>query len=303
MSYFPACKESLKSIKDAFDSINEDSSFNNRKKIAILNGIEDYKGTPEQNIELLNKLKQGKLLKSAGANSSGSGSGSGSGSLEQKIKNIENSNEFGNKKKAMVIIGNILLKKGYETGFVAGILANLYHEGNFGFFESSFYKSHPEAKPRYFKEMEKLGYGYDEKYSSKCVTDVSLLELKNLLDKLEKDKWEKGKFGLGCFQWTGGRTKNLVNFYLKENDGKDKITIEQVISAETKFVLNELETIPQYKSIYTDFKTKYKDNYESEDAAYFAGDNICRRYEIPAQKEQRGKERGNTAKKILKIMN
>ena len=117
MSYYPACKESFESIKDALESINEDSSFNNRKKIAILNGIKDYQGSPEQNIDLLNRLKQGKLLKSAGAKSSGSGSGStgSSGSFEQKIKNIENSNDFGNKKKAMVIIGNILLKKGYET--------------------------------------------------------------------------------------------------------------------------------------------------------------------------------------------
>lgn len=100
--------------------------------------------------------------------------------MEQKLKNIENSKEFGEKTKEMVIIGDISLKKGYETAFVAGILANLYHEGNFGFFESSCYKSHPEFKPKYFKIMEELGYEYDEKYSSKCVTDVSLLELKNL---------------------------------------------------------------------------------------------------------------------------
>lgn len=291
MSYYPACKESIQSIVDALESINEDSSFNNRKKIAELNGIQDYQGEVEQNIELLNKLKQGKLIKSAGI---------GGESSEQKLKNIENSNEFGNKAKAMVIIGDIFLKKGYETSYVAGILANLYHEGNFGFFESSCYKSHPELKPKYFKEMEKLGYGYDEKYSSKCVTDVSLLELKKLVDKLENDKWQKGKFGLGCFQWTGERTGTLVKYYLKENDGKDKITLEQVIAAEAKFVLNELET--QYKSIYSDFKTQYKNNYNSEEAAYFAADNICRRYEIPAEKEKRGKERGNTAKKIFKIM-
>ena len=62
MSYYPACKESFESIKDALDSINEDSSFNNRKKIAILNGIKDHQGSPEQNIDLLNRLKQGKLL-------------------------------------------------------------------------------------------------------------------------------------------------------------------------------------------------------------------------------------------------
>ena len=109
-----------------------------------------------------------------------------------KIKIIENSKEFGKKTKAMLIIGDIFLKKGYKTAFVAGILANLYHEGNFGFFESSKYKN-PEKKPNYFKIMEKLGYGYDEKYSSKCVTDVSLLELKKFVDRLENDNWQKRK--------------------------------------------------------------------------------------------------------------
>ena len=199
----------------------------------------------------------------------------------------------------MLIIGDIFLKKGYETAFVAGILANLYHEGNFGFFESSKYKN-PEKKPNYFKIMEKLGYGYDEKYSSKCVTDVSLLELKKFVDKLENDNWKKGKFGLGCFQWTGERTGTLIKYYLQENDGKDKITFEQVIAAEAKFVLHELET--QYKKIYSDFKDNYKNKYNSEEAAYYAGDNICQRYEVPAEKEERGKERGNTAKKLFKIM-
>ena len=299
MSCYPACKGSLTSIVEALQSLEEDSSFDNRKKIAKLNGISDYRGSPEQNSDLLSKLKQGKLIKSADKCGESS---SVSVSSEQKLKNIENSKEFAEKAKAMIIIGDIFLKKGYETSFVAGILANLYHEGNFGFFESSCYKSHPERKPKYFKIMEELGYGYDEKYSSKCVTDVSLLELKKFVDKLENDNWQKGKFGLGCFQWTGERTGTLVKYYLKENDEKDKITLEQVIAAEAKFVLHELESVNQYKKIYSDFKINYKNNYDSEDAAYFAGDNICRRYEVPDNKEQRGKERGNTAKKIFKLM-
>ena len=107
------------------------------------------------------------------------------------ITKIENSNQLGNKKHALALIAKILFNNGYETTFIAGILANIKHEGNFGFFESSCYKSHPESKPKYFKIMEELGYGYDEKYSSKCVTDVSLLELKKFVDKLENDNWKR----------------------------------------------------------------------------------------------------------------
>lgn len=50
------------SIVDALKEIKIDSSFNNRKKLAILNGISNYTGTSSQNISMLNKLKNGKLI-------------------------------------------------------------------------------------------------------------------------------------------------------------------------------------------------------------------------------------------------
>ena len=57
--YYPACESSYTSLVDALKSIDVDSSFETRKKIAIKNGIIkngilDYTGTPSQNIELLN---------------------------------------------------------------------------------------------------------------------------------------------------------------------------------------------------------------------------------------------------------
>lgn len=62
--YYPACDNSYSSLVDALKSIGEDSSFSNRKLIAEINGISNYSGTAEENIELLNKLKNGKLIKS-----------------------------------------------------------------------------------------------------------------------------------------------------------------------------------------------------------------------------------------------
>ena len=61
VSYFPACKSNYKSIIDALKSINVNSSYGNRKHIAYINGISNYKGTPNQNSTLLILLKQGKL--------------------------------------------------------------------------------------------------------------------------------------------------------------------------------------------------------------------------------------------------
>ena len=158
-------------------------------------------------------------------------------SHDAMIKKIENLNNFGEKTRALIIIGKILFNNGYETAFIAGLLANIKHEGNFGFFESSNYKTHPKNKPEYLKLMDKL-YNYDKKYSGKYVYQISLKELKEMCDKLKKDKWQKGKFGLGVIQWTGERTINLVDLYLKEVNNANNISLDQVISAEGKMVIN-----------------------------------------------------------------
>lgn len=47
------------SIVDYLKSIGEDSSFSNRAKLAKQYGITDYKGTADQNAELLNKMRSG----------------------------------------------------------------------------------------------------------------------------------------------------------------------------------------------------------------------------------------------------
>lgn len=61
--YYPIPNYSGTSIVVALKSIGIDSSFNNRKKIAVKNGINNYTGTAVQNNRLLSKLKAGKMKK------------------------------------------------------------------------------------------------------------------------------------------------------------------------------------------------------------------------------------------------
>lgn len=61
--YYPKCKSHHTSIVDAFISINVDISKENRARIYAKNFKDAYRGTSEQNIKLLNLLKQGKLKK------------------------------------------------------------------------------------------------------------------------------------------------------------------------------------------------------------------------------------------------
>ena len=300
-TYYPACSKNTQSITDALSKIGVDSSMKNRKEIAALNNISNYQGLEEQNIALLNLFKQGKLIKSKGSSGSNNVSSNNSNiSSDEMMKNLSKSNTYGGKTNAMTIIGQIMLNSGYEAAFVAGLLANIYHEGNFGYFESSKYVSHPEHKPKYLKFMDD-NYDYASKYSGKCVTDININDLKTLCDKLKKDNWNKGKFGLGIIQWTGERTGTLVNYYVAEANGAAKLSMNQVIAAEGKFVMSELKG--GYSSIYNDWKKNNANNICSQNAAYNAASQICLRYEIPANKEQRAVERGNTAKNVFKIMN
>ena len=60
-AYYPRCSSSYTSIVSALNSIGVDSSYSNRKSIAIKNGISNYSGTSSQNVKLLNMLKAGTL--------------------------------------------------------------------------------------------------------------------------------------------------------------------------------------------------------------------------------------------------
>lgn len=61
-SYYSSNYKGL-SFVDGLKSIGVDSSFENRKIIALNNGISNYTGSAMQNIKLLNLLKSGKLKK------------------------------------------------------------------------------------------------------------------------------------------------------------------------------------------------------------------------------------------------
>ena len=83
--------------------------------------------------------------------------------LHEMMKKLKNKSSYSaTKTNTMSIIGTVLLNKGYEASFVAGVLGNINHEGNIGMFESSAYISHPEKEPQYLKYMDKL-YSYRTK--------------------------------------------------------------------------------------------------------------------------------------------
>ena len=200
ISYYPRCSDSSSSITEALKNIGVDSSFSNRKEIAILNGFINYSGTASENTSLLNLCKSGKLISSIDSSNQSSQSSQPPQSSFQ-TSNQETSNLNGNeminkliessyvnkdKKETIKIIGNLLFDKGYETAFIAGVLGNVHSEAKIGHFESSNYKSNPSAKPQYLKYMDDL-YNYNTLYSGKSITSVSLSDLNIIIEKLYKE--------------------------------------------------------------------------------------------------------------------
>ena len=62
-TYFPACGSGYTSIVSALQSVGAESSYAYRKTIAAANNISNYSGTAAQNTQMLNLLKNGKLIK------------------------------------------------------------------------------------------------------------------------------------------------------------------------------------------------------------------------------------------------
>lgn len=62
--YYKACASSCTSITVALASVGEtNTSYANRKRIAVANGIANYSGSASQNTTMLKLLKAGKLIK------------------------------------------------------------------------------------------------------------------------------------------------------------------------------------------------------------------------------------------------
>ena len=112
VTYYPKYTGSSGSIVDGLRAVGVDSSYSNRSKIAALNGISNYSGTASQNTQMLNLLKQGKLIKSKSADSGSSGSvtyfpkytGS-SGSIVDGLRAVGVDSSYSNRSKIAALNG------------------------------------------------------------------------------------------------------------------------------------------------------------------------------------------------------
>lgn len=279
---------------------------------------------------------------------------------------------LGSKADALGNIAELLMDRGFEPAFAAGVCANIYSEGSYGLFERSGYESSPDhpdlayIRPRYFCYLDGGNYytrgegGYavtdvylspddtdaytggarvhmrygDENYyldnwSGRRVWETDLNALEEFMVQLASlrlqygtpdawtydrttDSWEyneaqegmetwRGKFGLGCAQWTGEESMKLLAFYRKHaGAGSATITREQVIAAEHEMILSDLRG--RYNKVYTGWKQENEGALYCPEAAASAGSWVCLKYEIPANRESEAVRRGRKAAEIYRIM-
>ena len=216
-------------------------------------------------------------------------------SHEMIDKLIENE-AYQNKKNILQQIGNRLFASNLEASFIAGILSNVYHGKAIGKFEAS----KPKDNPDYIEKMDKY-HEYKTKYSDKTITEVSMPELENLLEKLKKENWKNGQFGLGCLQWRGIRTYQLFKKYKEECSNCDRIKTKDAIISEGKMIISELTDENKYAKVYNEWKEQNQPAYTSK-AAFNAGYILSKKYVIPANTDQNAKKIAETAKNMYIIM-
>ena len=252
--------------------------------------------------------------------------------VSQMAARIRNASSVGDKRDALAGIVELLVTQGgYEPAFAAGVAANVWCEGSYGFFESSRYVTYPKNRPRYFcyldggkyyksgvlqaeyvskADYEKYGKSnsklkprfatanfYLNNYSSKYAWQINLTGLEATLAKLEAGGWV-GKFGLGVTQWTGPRTKGLVEVYRKHAGSGSTITKAQVVAAENEMILKELKTT--YAFVYNNWKSAGR--LTGASAAGSAAEIFCRKYEVPANVDSAAATRASRAKTLYNIM-
>ena len=172
--------------------------------------------------------------------------------VEVYLNNLENSDYFKSlsedKQFTIYSISSVLLDEGYEPEFVAGVLGNIMAENSVGYFENSNYKTNPYEEPNYLKLMDKK-YNYQNLFSNRSICEVGLEKTIVLIGKIDG---VNEQFGLGCVQWTGSRTKTLVEYYQAECGDDMILSRDECATAEGKLLIDELAG--SHASAYTEWK-------------------------------------------------
>ncbi|MCR4831860.1 MAG: hypothetical protein K5883_10465 [Pseudobutyrivibrio sp.] len=207
------------------------------------------------------------------------------------------------------IIAANLFKNNYNVSFVAGMLGNVFIEGDFGNLEGVNPGTNTEYKywnvvnkQAYTDEESGYTYTYYNDFSFRHIYDVDYKVYKKLIGPImEEAEPLQDIIGCGSVQWTEySRYKLLMECYeeadkLGNNDGQ--ISYDECVLGETKCMLKELSIDGNFHSVVVDCNHD-----DSVSAAQTNAKIICKEYEKPSKKDEKLDERMKAAKDIYNAM-
>ena len=212
------------------------------------------------------------------------------------------------RRNTMVTIGRDLLAHNHEPAFVAGMLANVMGEGDFGQFEV--------AGSQTYLQYVITHHNYITRFSGSHIYNINdrPQDVLNIINNRIASQGDNVNiFGLGALQWTNGsRIRHLVENYVSMSGGHT-ITRPQVIEAELLTLRQQLSGEGRHTgphpitnawgfNLPNLWKESNSGNLNSEAAARNAGETITTRFVRPGSIETAARNRGNNAVEIFRVM-
>ncbi len=231
------------------------------------------------------------------------------------IEKVQNHDEYdySGKIKDMQIVATTLLSEGHSISFVAGMLGNVYIEGEVGKLENV--NQGTNTKYEYWNQINKVSYvdeetgktyTYYDDFRDKHIYEVDFQVYKRLveLDMIDKEDGDN-VIGCGSIQWTlKGRFSRLLDCYeeadrMGNNDGQ--LSYEECVVAESNCMVMELGVDePGYRFNTRVVKACSTD--DSEVSAKEAAKIICDIYENPSDDAKKLEERQTAAGDLYNAM-
>lgn len=231
------------------------------------------------------------------------------------ISNVENHEGYvyDEKIQDMQIVAIVLFGEGYTTAFVAGMLGNMYIEGEVGRLEAVNQGTNNPEDFAYWNNMNSITFinpetgeecTYYEYFSSvnppKHLYEVDFPTYYSLVTQVMSEYPNSSNvIGCGCVQWTQrSRYEGLLQCYIDadaagNNDGQ--LSYEECVVAESSHMANEFAG--DYKYVVNNCG-----KYNSVASAINSAEIICNEYERPNEEFKKLEERKQAAADLYNAM-
>lgn len=227
--------------------------------------------------------------------------------------------DYSDKIQTLQTMAITLFAEGYDEVFVAGMLGNIYKEGNVGGLEA-INDVLEDEEHQYWARINSINLDtllpvesesdlsscntYYDVYSPYKIYEVDFQEYLKLVDLFRNNEKLDSVIGCGCCMWTErNRFNDLMTAYQTADangDNNKQLSLEECLEAEASLIALELREDTDYRKFHQEVVVAWDEteNKTSETAAIL----ICDEYEKPNEKDRDIDTRINAANDIYSVM-